>query len=78
MSAARHPIVGGPDVARFLTNVGRLLEDTEELHVNGESAMLFRSRMGSYLYVVEHRGGRVCGIQVQANPAKLAAVRPTH
>ncbi len=71
--AARRPLVGAERVARFLVGIARLLGSVEERHVNGVPGLLFRAEHGSYLYIAEHDGTRITGIQVQANPDKLTA-----
>lgn len=72
--AALHPVRGRDRVAAFLTSVSRLLDRVEKVHVNGTPALLFSNKLGTYLYVLEHDGAQVTGIQVQANPAKLGVI----
>ncbi|WP_462418833.1 sigma-70 family RNA polymerase sigma factor [Kytococcus sp. Marseille-QA3725] len=72
--ATRRPVRGRTKVVAFLTGVARLLQSAEAHHVNGVPAMLFTSVHGRYLYVLELGDGQVTGIQVHANPEKLASL----
>lgn len=73
-AAARRPILGADNVARFLLGVTRINPPTGGPHwvdVNGRPALLMSYGDGDRLSILEHDGTVITGIQVHSNPEKL-------
>ena len=74
--SALRPIVGADKVARFLIGTARKAGPLNPvpLRINGGVGVWVETPVGPRLLVIEQSGGRISGVQLHGNRAKLAHV----